>query len=202
MAPPRQQKQQQEQPPVTTTDHAHFAAIPWCAQHLRGPRVRAATPLDRTPKPANEDTLFAGTLKYTPGTITAILQIYDEPEEPGARVDAVKCLATLGSGMNGHPNVLHGGIVATLLDEVIGLLIPINRGRGTIGRGSSSAYMTAFLNTTYVRPVPTPSTVLVRANFVKVEGRKLFAEGTIEDEHGVVLARGTALYVEIWKAAL
>jgi thioesterase superfamily protein 4 len=32
----------------------------------------------------------------------------------------------LGDGLNGHPKICHGGFVATMLDEVIGVLITLN----------------------------------------------------------------------------
>jgi thioesterase superfamily protein 4 len=32
----------------------------------------------------------------------------------------------LGDGLNGHPKILHGGFVATMLDEVCGVLITLN----------------------------------------------------------------------------
>lgn len=38
----------------------------------------------------------------------------------------VRTIAELGDGVNGHPRVAHGGFVATLLDEVMGVLITLN----------------------------------------------------------------------------
>lgn len=35
----------------------------------------------------------------------------------------------LGDGLNGHPKICHGGFVATMLDEVIGVLITLNLGK-------------------------------------------------------------------------
>ena len=32
----------------------------------------------------------------------------------------------LGDGLNGHANIVHGGFVATMLDEVTGVLIILN----------------------------------------------------------------------------
>ncbi|KAI1263711.1 thioesterase superfamily protein [Xylariaceae sp. FL1019] len=178
-------------------DRAHFAAIPWCARHLDQPHVIACQPTSRTAKPTLEDALFAVTLK-TDGTIKAMLQFFDRPATPQERVEEIKVFLTLGCGLNGYPGVCHGGLVTTILDEVVGLLIPINMEREMILRGT---YMTAYLNTTFVKPVATSSTVLARASFTKVEGRKYFAIGSIEDENGVLLAKADALFVQL-KSAL
>ncbi|KAI0467928.1 HotDog domain-containing protein [Xylaria cf. heliscus] len=172
-------------------DHAHFAAIPWCARHLQGDRVVTRTAPSRTLKSTGEDSLFADTLNSERG-IVRMLQVHEQPLSPTERVAEVKAFLTLGSGLNGYPNVCHGGLVTTILDEVIGMLLPINQDRGQIPVGT---YMTAYLNTTFVRPVPTPATILARTWFTKIEGRKYYTQGTIEDKNGDILARADALFV-------
>ncbi|KAI0439721.1 thioesterase superfamily protein [Xylaria telfairii] len=178
---------------MDTLDHAHFAAIPWCASHLQGDRVVACASPSRTPKSTSEDSLFAETLNSERGVVRMLLA-YVEPLSPTERVNEVKAFFTLGSGLNGHPNVCHGGLVMTILDEAIGMLVPINQDRGRMSVGPC---MTAYLNTTFVKPVLTPGTILARAWFTKVEGRKYFTQGTLEDEKGVILARSDALYVQL-----
>jgi acyl-coenzyme A thioesterase PaaI-like protein len=153
---------------MPNADHAHFAAIPWCIPHLQGDRTVARPLLSRTLKPTDEDSLFAETLKSERG-IVHMLEIYEKPTSPAQRVDEVKAFLTLGRGLNGHPNICHGGLVTTILDEVVGLLISINQERATIPTGS---YVTAYLNTSFVKPVPTPATLLARAWFTKFAGRK------------------------------
>ncbi|KAI0007318.1 HotDog domain-containing protein [Xylariaceae sp. FL0662B] len=174
-----------------SSDYAHFEAISWCARHLHGSRIVTKWPPSRIPKPNSEDTLYAETLK-SQSTISAILMVYDEPTSPTACVDSAKMFLTLGSALNGHPGVCHGGIIATILDEAVGLLVPVNVERGTI---PNVPYMTAYLNTTYLWPVQTPATILVRSKSVRVEGRKYFVEGSIEDAKGTILAKADALYV-------
>ncbi|KAH8158059.1 hypothetical protein CIB48_g10187 [Xylaria polymorpha] len=176
---------------MDTLDHAHFAAIPWCASHLQGDRVVTGASPSRTLKSTSEDSLFAETLNSERG-IVRMLRVYIEPLSPTERVNEVKAFLTLGSGLNGYPNVCHGGLVMTILDEVIGMLVPINQDRGRMPVGT---YMTAYLNTTFLKPVLTPGTILTRTWFTKVEGRKYFTQGTIEDEKGVILARADALYI-------
>ncbi|KAI1420065.1 HotDog domain-containing protein [Xylaria sp. FL1777] len=178
---------------MNNLDHSHFAAIPWCARHLQGDRMITEAPLSRTIKPDEEDTLFAETLNSKRG-IFRMLHVYKEPLSPTERVNEIKTLLTLGSGLNGYPGVCHGGVVVTVLDEVISHLVPLNQERKTIPSG---AHMTAYLNTRFVKPVSTPATILTRAWFTKVEGRKYFMQGTIEDENGIILAQADALFVQL-----
>ncbi|KAI1505746.1 thioesterase superfamily protein [Biscogniauxia marginata] len=172
-------------------DHAHFASISWCARHLHGLRVVTRPPSSRHRKSNGEDAFFAETLK-TQSTISAMLEVFEDPPSPLERIDHVKTFLTLGSGLNGHAGICHGGLVTTILDEVIGLLIPINKGRNAI---PNTDYMTAYLNTTFFRPVPTSTTILAQARIVRAEGRKYYTEATIENKDGEVLARADALYV-------
>ena len=41
-------------------------------------------------------------------------------------IQEVRTLMDLGNGVNGHPDICHGGFVATVLDEVIGILLTLN----------------------------------------------------------------------------
>lgn len=123
-----------------------------------------------------------------------MLEVYEEPSLPTERINSIKTFLTLGPGLNGHAGVAHGGIVVAILDEVLHLLMPINQQRGFM---LDVPYMTAFLNTTFLKPVPTCATILAQAKILKVEGRKYFGEGWIEDGHGVILARAEALFVAL-----
>lgn len=107
----------------------------------------------------------------------------------------------VGSDLNGYPGVLHGGIVATLLDEVTGLLLSL---QGHVGDASTREAkdaqpgpVTAYLNTKFIGPVPTPGAILVQARMIEVkENRKWRIEGQIRDGKGLVLAEAEALYVK------
>ncbi|EQB49692.1 major facilitator superfamily transporter [Colletotrichum gloeosporioides Cg-14] len=176
-------------------DAKHFLSIPWAAAHIDAPGTVRETASSRFPKQDTEDELFSTTL-HTDKTIAAFLTLYKRPSAAYGEnmIREVKALLTLRHGVNGYPNVSHGGIVATILDEVIGLVFPVNKINGLIPDG---AYMTAYLNTQYVRPVQTPQTILVVATVKKVEGRKYWIEGVIEDKDGQVLAKAESLYVKV-----
>ncbi|KAK7935771.1 hypothetical protein PG985_001266 [Apiospora marii] len=181
-----------------TPEFHYFNSIPWCAQHLRGTNLIARPPSSRTVQPSGENLLFGRTLN-TAETIPAMLEIFsNSPRAAGGDednnnsttaglIDNLKWLLALGQGVNGYPATLHGGIVAAVLDEAIGGLIPVNRERRLIPEGD---HFTAYLNTQYRRPVPTTAgALLVRARLVRadVARGKFFAEATLEDDQGRAL---------------
>ncbi|KAK8002766.1 hypothetical protein PG989_002485 [Apiospora arundinis] len=210
-----------------TPEFHYFNSIPWCARHMRGgTNLVVRPPSCRTPLPSGENLLFGRTLN-TAGTISAMLEIFSDNNSSSKRDDnnnnaaaapsascsnkddnsnnvisETKCLLALGPDVNGYPATLHGGVVAAILDECIGSLIPINRERGLLPAGN---YFTAYLNTQYRRPTPTGAgALLVRARLVKVEFAKgkFFAEATLEDAEGTVLASADALFVRARGAKL
>ncbi|KAI1362976.1 thioesterase superfamily protein [Xylaria arbuscula] len=178
---------------MDSPDHTHFAAIPWCTGHLGGDRVIVKVPFSRTIKASGEDNLFADTLNSERG-ITHMLQVYEEPLSPTEIIKEVKTFVTLGSGLNGYADVCHGGLLMAILDEAMGQIVPINQDHGRIPPGT---HMTAYLNMRFLKPVPTPATILVRARLTKVEGRKTFLEGIVEDEIGAICARAESLFVQL-----
>ncbi|KAI2634073.1 thioesterase superfamily protein [Xylaria nigripes] len=184
---------------MANSDYAYFAAIPWCAKHMQGDRIITQPEFARAyaVRRKNKYSFFAETLQ-SERAVARMLLIYEEPALPHELVNQIKILFTLGEGLNGHPKICHGGMVMAILDEAIGSITPINRKRNAL---SERVSMTAYLNTNFIKPVPTSSTLLVRAWCAKREGRKFFAEGEIEDENGVILARAKGLFIEM-KSAL
>lgn len=200
-------------PPSDTKDP--FLRIPWTAALLSKPNQITRVPTSRLPKPStNEDSLFATTLK-TPSTLRSCISVYTRPEPSTPYIDCVSTFITLGSALDGHPGVLHGGIVASLIDEGMGILQSVNHERDhyvAVGRGLVDGELpqeglgsfTAYLNVKYLRPVRTPAAVVVVAWYERREGRKdwIVAEvrqsvGGGEDDAGevVVCSRGEALFV-------
>ncbi|KAK1969447.1 thioesterase superfamily protein [Colletotrichum sublineola] len=188
-------------------DVQHFVGIPWCATLLDEPGTICDTAPSRFPKASTEDQLFSTTLR-TEETIAAFVMFYKRPssstiktaptvvadDEGVSLIRELKALLTLGAGVNGYSNVSHGGIVATVLDETMGSIFLINKTEGLM---PSESYMTAYLNVTYVRPVKTPQTVLCVAEVVRIQGRKWWIRGRIEDGERRVLARAESLFVRL-----
>ncbi len=83
--------------------------------------------------------------------------------------------------------MLHGGIIAVLLDEAM----------GKVGRFRGIRAVTAELKIEYLRPVPVGQEIIVEAREVEMNGRNTFREGEIRSGTGVLLARGTGRFVDI-----
>lgn len=102
----------------------------------------------------------------------------------------------LGDRIAGHVGIVHGGVSATLLDECMG--------RASFPRLAGKIGVTAKLELQYRAPIPSGTFVLVRATTTKVEGRKAWVEGVIEDAtDGKVFVEATALFIEPkWAASM
>ena len=90
----------------------------------------------------------------------------------------------------GSRKVLHGGIVALLLDEAM----------GKFNRVDAIVAPTAELRVEYLRPVPVGQKILVSARRTRQEGRNFWRECQIEDAAGKLLARGKGRFVKVGDA--
>jgi uncharacterized protein (TIGR00369 family) len=91
------------------------------------------------------------------------------------------------NAFEGHPGYLHGGIIATLLDEAMS--------KAVRARGSSS--MTRKMEVDYLRPVPSEAPLRLEGRVVRNEPRKHWAEARILDEKGRVLAEAKGFFIEV-----
>ena len=95
---------------------------------------------------------------------------------------------TLEQRFQGWEEVAHGGIVCTLLDEVMAWAVI---GRGTWG-------VTARLNVTFRRPIPVGTVIRAEGEVVGESRRVHRAEGRIVDgTTGEVLAIGESTFVAV-----
>lgn len=179
-------------------DRGDFSDIPWCAELISDPEFAYSPTYSRIPKESTEDSFFAETLA-TDRTIRKCLTVHSRPNPSlEAPIQEVRTFVEIGSGVNGYPNVCHGGFVATMLDEVMGVLLTVNQVwfKEHRGGGEHMMQMTASLNIKFRKPVKTPAVLLSTARIAKMEPRKWFIAGTIEDNNRQVLAIGEALFVE------
>jgi uncharacterized protein (TIGR00369 family) len=100
---------------------------------------------------------------------------------------SVVCVAAIPDTREGPAGYLHGGIIATLLDEAMSKAV---RARGLIA-------MTRRLEVDYLRPIPSGAAIRIEGRVVRDEGRKHWAEARVLDGHGVTLAEGKGLFIEI-----
>ena len=99
----------------------------------------------------------------------------------------VVCPATIPGTFDGHPGYLHGGIIATLLDEAMSKAV----------RAQGFSAMTRQLEAEYLRPVPSEVPIRMEGRVVRSEGRKHWTEARIVSGSGKELARGKGLFIEV-----
>jgi acyl-coenzyme A thioesterase PaaI-like protein len=134
--------------------------------------------------------------------------VYDEPEnrcfgcsphnEHGLRLvfyekepGLVEAPLSAAPRHDGAPGVIHGGIQAAALDEVLGAAIHSGLG------GRDVEIVTVDFQLRYRRPAPSAAPLTVRARYLRQEGRKYYAEGEIVAEDGEVLTRADACWYRI-----
>lgn len=109
--------------------------------------------------------LMYGLLMTSEGCITPDPPLF---QKLGEDFNEIYVIFEMGSRLTGHHNVLHGGALATLLDETMCFcgfaMLPHKVG------------VTANLNIDYCAPSPANSKVLVHARTSEVIGRKVWVE--------------------------
>ena len=130
---------------MTEADITKLSSIPWAATLINDKRWTTTPSSNRFPKSTGEDSFFAETLD-TDRTIRTMLTLRPTREEDGdLAYRELLVIIDLGDGLNGYPQVLHGGFAATLLDEACGGLIQLNVFKKIKRLGSQYAinYLTA-----------------------------------------------------------
>jgi uncharacterized protein (TIGR00369 family) len=93
----------------------------------------------------------------------------------------------LGPEYQGGAGFIHGGIIATVLDEVMG---KVCRFRGVRA-------VTAELGVEYLKPVRVDVDLLIEGYETEMDGRNIHIAGEIRDRSGQLLARGKGRFVII-----
>jgi uncharacterized protein (TIGR00369 family) len=91
----------------------------------------------------------------------------------------------------GYPGRLHGGVIATLLDETMGWAPCVRAGRFCVA---------VELNVRYVKAAPPDRELIVRGRTDSATGRIWEASGEVLDEAGTVYARGKGRYFPLSEA--
>jgi uncharacterized protein (TIGR00369 family) len=100
---------------------------------------------------------------------------------------SVVCLATVPDRFEGQAHYLHGGIIATLLDEAMSKAV----------RASGRTAMTRHMEVDYLRPVPSGSELRIEGRLIRSAGRKHWTEARIVNAKGIALAEAKGLFIEI-----
>jgi uncharacterized protein (TIGR00369 family) len=100
---------------------------------------------------------------------------------------SVVSFPNVAPAFDGHPGYLHGGIIATLLDEAMSKAV----------RALGKMAMTRKIEIEYLRPVPSGVVLRLEGRIVGNEERKHWIEARVLNERGTVLAQAQGLFVEI-----
>jgi len=90
-------------------------------------------------------------------------------------------------GHQGYPGLMHGGLVATILDEAMGWAI--------YGRGIWA--MTARMQVRFRRSVPLDRRLRVSARVTSQRHRLVQARAELHDEDGALLAEGEGAFLRV-----
>lgn len=164
------------------------------AKELRlKPEFSESRPHLKIPESQRGHNLTGGTL-MGPGRV--VVPPFTWSEKGGKSLISI---SYLGPDLCGHPGIVHGGFLATMLDEGLA--------RCCFAALPNKIGMTANLNINYRAPAQAEKFVVLRATTTKVEGRKAWVEGRIETlvgegETPLVLAEASALFIEPRQAAV
>lgn len=100
---------------------------------------------------------------------------------------SVVSLPVVSAAFDGHPGYLHGGIIATLLDEAMSKAV----------RTTGKLSMTRKMETEYLRPVPSGVPLRIEGRVLRTEERKTWAEARILDADEKLLAHANGLFIEV-----
>ncbi len=103
--------------------------------------------------------------------------------------DQVCSEITLGENHVGWENMIHGGIISTLLDEVMSWAILYFK---------RVLFVTRKMDLKYIRPVTSGTPLIVKGKLVdSSEPPKIRTQGEIRDKEGRLLVRSRAEFVEV-----
>lgn len=101
----------------------------------------------------------------------------------------------LGTRLNGHGGVVHGGIISLLLDSSMGFAYV-----GLL-EDSKEIAVTANLKIDFRAPLNEGSEAVIRVYLDRIEGRKIFFSAVLENKDGsVVYAHARSLFLKIDKS--
>lgn len=99
----------------------------------------------------------------------------------------VVCLQTIPAEYEGPKGWVHGGILATLLDETMSRPV----------RALGLRAVTRQMEIDYLRPVPSGAPIRLEGRITRSEGRKHFTEARLLNAEGQTLAQSKGLFLEI-----
>jgi uncharacterized protein (TIGR00369 family) len=100
---------------------------------------------------------------------------------------SVVCLAAIPAGFEGPSGYLHGGIIATMLDETMS--------KSLRARGITS--LTRQMVVEYLRPIHSGAPLRLEGRLVRSEDKRHWTEARIVSPKGHIMAEAKGLFVEV-----
>ncbi|KIK54842.1 hypothetical protein GYMLUDRAFT_891977 [Collybiopsis luxurians FD-317 M1] len=164
----------------TASLEASLLSLPYLTRLQRAPDAKdwyLTRPYVSLPEERRVNHLTAGVLRG-PGKLAVPPALWAKRDESEAIV-----IVHLGRGLCGHDGIVHGGLLATLLDEIMA--------RNAIMNLPERIAVTATLNVSYRAPTKADQFVVVHTKLDEIKGRKGFVSATVETLDGVRLAEAT-----------
>ncbi|KAF5866613.1 hypothetical protein ETB97_010706 [Aspergillus alliaceus] len=184
-------------PPAQSQVESHIARLPLVQSLRRDPSYKESRPhlsMNASIRPAH---FVAGSLAGRE-KITVPPYMWTSTEklrESGQHAGRVIAVFHIGKQLCGHPGFVHGGLLSVMFDEAFARCVSASFASG-LG-------MTANLNVDFRKPAVPDRVYVLRAETVKVEGRKAWVEGSLnslpaagEESDPVLVAEARALFVE------
>lgn len=169
---------------ISPQDIDYFASLPFASPYLNSPFYEPVPFITRYDTKATSNKFFSKVIN-TAETIPHLLALVRVPDSKpnqttdqrdNARPDFV-VFVSLGPDLCGFQDTVHGGVLAALLDEALGLCAESTE---LVSKGHTRLY-TAGLEISYRSPVPVPSVVMIKTWVTKRQGRKWFLEAQVLD---------------------
>jgi len=94
----------------------------------------------------------------------------------------------IGRGLCGHDGIVHGGLLATLLDETMA--------RTALFNVPDRVVVTANLTINYRAPTRADQFIVIKTSVTELKGRKVSVSARVEDLEGEVLQEATSVFVQ------
>ncbi len=101
--------------------------------------------------------------------------------------DLVVVDLTFDKRHEGGPGLVHGGMSAAVLDDLISFVMIAHQKPG----------VTANLSVNYLRPIPVGMHLRAEAWMTRIEGRKMFAEAVAFDDRGTNYLEASGLFLSV-----
>ncbi|OOO13685.1 thioesterase superfamily protein [Aspergillus oryzae] len=127
--------------------------------------------------------------------LPSLLTVEKESDQPeGLEEPHFVAFCQLESDVTRYINTTHGGVLAALLDETLGLCAETYR---VFIPDEQEHLPTARVEVDYHSPVPTPGIIVIKTWVKRTGGRKWFLEAHVLDHEGSMTATTKSLYIRL-----